>query len=232
MFIFPSKPLTVGAITDEKALASDFDQSSCDVIELRLDALGAGSKVVDFCERHHGQIPLLMTARDPSEGGVKEQTLDERLAMQQALLPFASAIDVELANQILYEELLLEAKRLGIALVLSSHNFVSFDHIATIETFANSRAAGAQVAKAAVMLKDAVDLTLFESLALDLAGSQFSLMGMGFYGPASRILAAQHGSILNYGYLGKEPTAPGQWPAKLLKEAIAACPRIPSSQND
>lgn len=231
MFVFPSKPLTVGAITDDKALARNFDECYCDVIELRLDALGSGPEVVAFCERHHHKVPLLMTARDPAEGGTNERSFSDRLAMLEALLPFASAIDVEFANHREYAGLITEASERGIALVLSSHNFNSFDHIATIEMLANSHAAGAQIAKAAVTLKDAVDLTLFESLALDLAGTQFSLMGMGFYGPASRILAAQHCSILNYGYLGDEPTAPGQWPAKLLKEAIAVCPSIPSAQG-
>ena len=48
-----------------------------------------------------------------------------------------------------------------------------------------------------------------------------SMMGMGELAPASRLLYAQHGSLLNYGYLGEEPTAPGQWPAILLKEAIS-----------
>lgn len=231
MFVFPSKPLTVGAITDDKALALDFDESSCEVIELRLDALGAGPDLLAFCERHHDKLPLLMTARDPAEGGTNERSFSERLALLEAVLPFASAIDIEFANHLQFEGFITKANERGVALVLSSHNFESFDHIATIEMLANSHAAGAQIAKAAVTLKDAVDLTLFESLALDLAGTQFSLMGMGFYGPASRILAAQHCSILNYGYLGDQPTAPGQWPAKLLKEAIAICPSIPSGER-
>ena len=46
-------------------------------------------------------------------------------------------------------------------------------------------------------------------------------MGMGPLAPASRLLAAQCGSLLNYGYLGTGSTAPGQWPARLLKEALA-----------
>jgi 3-dehydroquinate dehydratase-1 len=53
-----------------------------------------------------------------------------------------------------------------------------------------------------------------------------SVMGMGPLGPVSRLLYAQHGSLLNYGYLGDQATAPGQWPAKLLKEAIAAVESI------
>ncbi len=44
---------------------------------------------------------------------------------------------------------------------------------------------------------------------------------MGPLAAVSRLLCAQCGSVLNYGYLGKEATAPGQWAAGALKEAIA-----------
>jgi len=229
MLTFSSAPLTVGAITDSSALSSDFDSSSCDLIELRLDALGAETDVTDFCLRHHGKIPLLMTARDPKEGGLGTLTHQERITLLETTLPYASAIDIEIANYEIFQDLITQAQKDNIALVSSSHDFKSFDHVTTIEKIAKAQDAGAQVAKAAVTLQDAVDLTLFESLAADLSGTRFSLMGMGFYGPASRILAAQHGSILNYGYLGDEPTAPGQWPAKLLKDALSFAPQIPSN---
>ena len=226
MLTFASQPLTVGAITDEKALAKTFCKKSADVIELRLDSLGSGSAVCDFAERHHQEIPLLITARDPQEGGLNACDLANRQDLLQALLPFASALDVELANVELYQPLLEGARQKGIKLVLSSHNFGGFDHVATIETLARAQALGADVAKAAVTLKDPLDLTLFESLLADMGDASFSLMGMGAYGPASRILAAQHGSLLNYGYLGAEATAPGQWPAPLLKQVIANSPAM------
>jgi hypothetical protein len=38
-------------------------------------------------------------------------------------------------------------------------------------------------------------------------------------------LCAQCGSVLNYGYLGDEPTAPGQWDAGSLKRAITRLPK-------
>jgi 3-dehydroquinate dehydratase len=46
-------------------------------------------------------------------------------------------------------------------------------------------------------------------------------MGMGPLAPVSRLLCAQSGSLLNYGYLGTTATAPGQWDAALLRQAIA-----------
>ena len=226
MLTFSSQPLTVGAITDEKALAHTFPSESADLIELRLDALGAGPKVVEFAKRHHDSIPLLITARDPIEGGLNSLSFDDRFSHLQSLLPFASAIDIELANVAPFSNLLAEAKSHNVKIVLSNHDFIGFDHMVTIETIARAQASGADVAKVAVTLKDPIDLTLFESLLADMSGSSFSLMGMGPYGPVSRILAAQHGSLLNYGFLGDEPTAPGQWPARLLKEVLAATPPI------
>ena len=226
MLTLSSKPLTVGAITDEKALALTFDLQSADLFELRLDALGSGSQVIDFAERHHVTTPLLMTARDPAEGGLNSLSHEERASHLHSLLPYASAIDVELANVGAFADLLTEAKSRNIKIVLSNHDFLSFDHLGTIEKIAQAQASGADIAKAAVTLADPVDLTLFESLLADMSGAPFSLMGMGPYGPVSRILAAQHGSLLNYGFLGNEPTAPGQWPARLLKEVLAATPPI------
>ncbi|MGJ8726117.1 MAG: type I 3-dehydroquinate dehydratase [Roseibacillus sp.] len=226
MLTFSSLPLTVGAITDEKALTNTFGPESADLIELRLDALGAGQNVIEFAKRHSKSIPLLITARDPSEGGLNSLSHEERASLLQSLLPFAAAIDVEFANADSFSSLLTEAKSQDIKIVLSNHDFIGFDHMTTIDTIARAQASGADVAKAAVTVKDPVDLTLFESLLADMSGSPFSLMGMGPYGPVSRILAAQHGSLLNYGFLGAEPTAPGQWPAPLLKQVLAATPPI------
>jgi 3-dehydroquinate dehydratase-1 len=50
---------------------------------------------------------------------------------------------------------------------------------------------------------------------------QLSVMGMGPLGAAARPLMAKAGSLLNYGFLGSTPTAPNQWPASLLRNALA-----------
>lgn len=224
VFSFLSKPSVVGAITDSNALLSDFDSADCDCIELRLDRLGNGAEVIAFCERHQSRLPLLLTARDSAQGGLGEHTALQREALLRSLLSYASAIDVEFSNFERFSSLLSEARRSYIAIVGSSHDFEGFDETETHRMIQAAQAAGTTVAKAAVMLRDARDFARFEALSSQLTGSQFSLMGMGPYGPASRLLAAQHGSLLNYGYLGEQATAPGQWPAALLKQVIAATP--------
>ncbi|MBK1834827.1 type I 3-dehydroquinate dehydratase [Roseibacillus ishigakijimensis] len=224
MFTISTQALTVGAITDAAALEHNYSLQDTDLIELRLDALGAGEEVIDFARRHSPALPLLITARAPEEGGLGQHDLTSRLHLLRSLLPFASLIDIETANHELYQDLLEEAAAREVATVFSYHDFEEFDHLETIETLARAQALGATIAKAAVTVRDPLELTLFESLLAEMEGVPFSLMGMGKYGPASRLLAAQHGSVLNYGYLGAQATAPGQWPAPLLKQVLGATP--------
>jgi 3-dehydroquinate dehydratase-1 len=51
-------------------------------------------------------------------------------------------------------------------------------------------------------------------------------MGMGRFAAVSRLLCAQCGSVLNYGFLGTTPTAPGQWPAAQLKNLLSQLPPL------
>ena len=80
--------------------------------------------------------------------------------------------------------------------------------------------AGADIAKCAFTLEAPSDFQRIAE-ALEDAPLPLSIMGMGTLAPASRLFATHLGSILNYGYLGESATAPGQWPANLLREAIS-----------
>jgi len=220
------RPLAVGAITDPEALSQSFTNDDCDLIELRLDALHESPLLQTFCESHSKHIPLLITARDPTEGGLNSLPLTTRTRLLTEYLPFAAAIDLELANHQAYQKLISQSKRAEVSIILSSHNFDSFEYSQTREHLTAAQSAGADISKAAAALADPVDLTLFESLCAEFSAQPTAIMGMGPLGPASRLLAIQHHSVLNYGYLGNQPTAPGQWPAKLLKEIIAHTPRF------
>ena len=81
---------------------------------------------------------------------------------------------------------------------------------------------GAACFKAAVRLHQLDDVARLGELLAEVELVPLSLMGMGPLAPVSRLLCAQFGSVLNYGYLGDAPTAPGQWSAELLKAAIHA----------
>ena len=81
--------------------------------------------------------------------------------------------------------------------------------------------------KAAAMLHSPADVSELAAFQLADHGLPVSTMGMGPLAPVSRLLCAQCGSVLNYGYLGSSPTAPGQWDAAFLKQAIARLSSFP-----
>ena len=168
-------------------------------------------------------MPLLFTARRASEGGGGDLDADARMQLLRSILDDASLIDIEVASIPEMQPLLDELSAAGIPWIGSFHNFVEApDANALSAQRMAARNAGAAGFKAAVELGWNMDLlgplSLFLRQSTDFP---VSLMGMGPLAPVSRVLFGQLGSVLNYGYLGNTPTAPGQWSARQLKEAIA-----------
>ncbi len=75
-------------------------------------------------------------------------------------------------------------------------------------------------------LAGAVDLARLAEFQLADHGLPVATMGMGPLAAVSRLLCAQCGSVLNYGHLGITATAPGQWDAALLQQALARLPLL------
>lgn len=223
----PGIPLVVGSFGDPASLTStsvDLVRESCDVVEIRLDLLPSESTSSgSFLWSRYEGIPLLFTARRASEGGAGELDAEARMGLLRAVIGDASLIDIEVASIAEMQPLIDDLAAAGIPWIGSFHDFSKApptDLLAAKRMAA--RNAGAAGFKAAVELGWEMDQ--LAPLALFLRQSPdypISLMGMGPLAPVSRILFAQLGSVLNYGYLGETPTAPGQWSARQLKEAIA-----------
>ena len=219
----PESPLVVGSVASLNHLACLQPvelPSQCDILEIRLDGMTGHQEALDLELDRFKDFPLLFTARSAAEGGAAVLSLEERSDLLMSVADRATWIDVELAS---YDDLAKTIHRIrsrNVGLILSYHNFE-----ATPEEFDMQRLINlseeADIVKIAVYHKSVKDFPLCTSL-LKRNSHPMAVMGMGPLAPVSRLLYAQHGSLLNYGYLGSEPTAPGQWPAKLLKEAIAA----------
>lgn len=207
-------PLTVGAVAGREALA--VTPVGCDVVELRLDSLGSGPEMHNFAR--NSPLPLLITARGSAEGGQSDWSLEERAAAYRSLLPFATFIDIELRDFNALEEVIKEAREAGVIIVGSFHDF---EKTPSIESLLERIDSLADLHKFALMVRSPDDVAGQLELASKLSGTPFAVMGMGPLGAAARPLMAKAGSLLNYGYLGSTPTAPNQWPAELLKRAIA-----------
>jgi len=219
-----SRPQIVGSIHALDQLPpSNKIQEYCDIVEFRLDALAKESAqaVESAIQLVAEELPVLITARCPSEGGMHNLTSSQRASLYQRFSKHASLFDTEIASTTEMSEVIELLKSDGLQLILSAHDFQRTpapSHIREQIDLAHHR--GADIAKFAVFHQSLTDLHSMAHLMQDCFQTPVALMGMGDLAPVSRVLLAQLGSVLNYGYLGNEPTAPGQWPAKLLKEAI------------
>ena len=220
----PRQPRVVGSIGTSASLA-EVDagevRSACDIVEIRLDLLDR--EAIDRRSwRRFGDMPLLFTARCETEGGAPGLDADERIRRLRAALDEASIVDIELASADTMQLLIDDLAARDIPWLASFHDFTGTPGIDELESRQQAaRQAGASGFKAAVDL--GWEANRLGPLALFLSGGgdfPVSLMGMGPLASASRLLFAQLGSVLNYGYLGDTPTAPGQWSARQLKEAI------------
>ncbi len=195
----------------------------CDLAEIRLDLIAEPSGGVDSSawESLRG-VPLLFTARRAEEGGSGHLDAAARIALLETALNDAACIDIEVASIPETGWLLENLRSRGIPWIASFHDFAKLPETTVlVDAARHALEAGAAVFKAAAMLRAPADMARLADFQLADHGLPVATMGMGPLAPVSRLLCAQCGSVLNYGYLGETPTAPGQWDAALLKQAIA-----------
>ncbi len=221
------QPLVVGVPPHRPALEAFLQQTpatqkdTCDLLELRLDQLGVEPD--DLLEQLAAiDLPLLVTARHPEEGG--QGGLDA-MARESLLRPFigrAAVMDIELRSLVELRDLARAAQAAGTAVLGSFHDFERTPPEEVLEgAAAMAEAAGADAVKLATFLNGPEDLARLVVFASRPRRLRVIVMGMGTLGPVSRLTLAKCGSLLNYGYIGSEGNAPGQWPAARLKAVLA-----------
>ena len=218
-----TEPLVVGAVSDAATLlnlaAQPAEAAFCDILELRLDSI---SLPMEELVNHAKKLtrPLLITARDPEEGGKGNLDLIQRTALLTAMLPHATLMDVELRNAPEMLTLIRKAQSQRVLVLASFHDFNSTpgeDVLRGAVDFGLQFKLDA--VKLATQLRTPDDLSLLLRVLTAEKRLPLSVMGMGPLGRVSRLLLAKCGSVLNYGYVGTA-NAPGQWPAAKLKELI------------
>ncbi len=207
----------VAAVTAAGAMAE------CDLVEIRLDLLAVGGGATARSQwAHLAGVPLLFTARCRAEGGALELTARQRAELLLTAMDDAAVLDLEVASIAAMPDLIATAAERGVPWIGSFHDFEKLPETAVLEEAAQrARAAGAAAFKVAAHLHNPADVARLAEFQGSDQGLPLASMGMGPLAPVSRLLCAQCGSVLNYGYLGETPTAPGQWDAALLKLAIA-----------
>ncbi|MBM3863663.1 MAG: type I 3-dehydroquinate dehydratase [Verrucomicrobia bacterium] len=226
------RPWIVGCPGDAAALrgldAARLD-AACDFVEIRLDL--PGILAADWSALH--AFPKGYTARSASEGGVRPLSAAERTALLREVLEVADWIDLEVAELDAMAPLVGMLRARNLPWIGSFHDFSKLPDDARLDHAARlARDAGAAVFKLAAWLQNPEDLARLARFQSRDHGIPVATMGMGPLGPVSRLLCAQFGSHLAYGRLGATPTAPGQWDAVLLKQAVGALEPVATNPID
>src|SRR5260370_34926550 len=191
-----------------------------DLFELRLDCL---LRIVDQLERKMSILgsPIIITARDPREGGAHNLSLRQRRDLFLRFLPYAKYVDVELRSARAFGSLLTRARKQTVRRILSFHNFKSSPSPRSLRAKAAlAKAFGADIFKVATRTDRLAELARLVDFVMDRdVGLSVSAMGIGKLGAISRLLLARGGSVLNYASLHR-PQIEGQLSIELLRSAL------------
>jgi len=216
------RPLLVGVIASPADLRFALAMGQPpDVFELRLDCL---CEIASQLERKMSKLsaPIIITARDPREGGANNLSLNKRRELLLRFLPHAKYLDVELGSARAFKPLLAEARKRNVRVILSFHDFESTPSSRSLRAKAGrAKALGADIFKVATLTNKPADLArLVDFLSDEDIDIPLSAMGIGKLGAISRLLLARCGSVLNYGSL-QQTLVEGQLPIAVLRSAIS-----------
>jgi 3-dehydroquinate dehydratase I len=187
-----------------------------DLFELRLDHLaGVADEVEGALPRL--RRPLIITARDPHEGGANKLRRQQRRDLLARFLNHADYIDVELRLASALLPSFGFAK--NVRRIISFHNFKSTPSAQILAAKAReARSHGADIFKVATRTDTPMEvgrlLEFMISSRLDLA---LAVMGIGKLGAISRVLLARAGSALIYASVGATTDVEGQMSLEQLR---------------
>ena len=192
---------------------------------LRLDAVEVRFDSIDPAPGRLAALrqPIIATVRRFDEGGSRSLPASQRAAVYLANLRWAAALDIELRSVRPLASVLEAARSEAKMVILSFHNFAETPSSSRLRRVCeDAKRAGADIVKIATQASTAGEISRLLAL-LDQPVMPTAVMAMGPLGRASRLLFAQAGSVLNYGWLGR-PQVAGQWGAreflKLLERAV------------
>ena len=206
------RPRVVGVIASgadlERALRM---RRPPDLFELRLDRLpGMADEVEKILPRL--RTPLIITARDPLEGGANKLRLRQRRDLLARFLNHADYIDVELRSARALRALLVIAKTKNVRRIISFHDFKSTPSARLLDGKAhNAKKFCADIFKVATRTDTAMELgRLLEFMTSSRCNVALAVMGIGKLGAISRILLARTGSVLIYASVAGVTDVEGQ----------------------
>ena len=227
----PLVAATVEALVEETTAVAE---KQPDLLEWRVDffqGIADTDQVLEAAWRIRQAapgIPLLFTRRSRREGGqpidlAEEQVLELYHAVCKSGL--IALIDYEMGNEAEHVARVHNmARRSGVKLVLSYHNFQETPPAAElVRRFAQAEELGADVGKVAVMPQKLDDvLTLLQATLQSSRERSIPIisMSMAGWGALSRLCGGVFGSALTFA-VGASSSAPGQMPIEDVRSGIA-----------
>jgi 3-dehydroquinate dehydratase-1 len=189
-----------------------------DLFELRLDRLAG---MTDEVERTLPKLrrPLIITARDPREGGANKLRLLQRRDLLRRFLNHAYYIDVELRSARALQVLLANAKTKKVRQIVSFHDFKSTPSARILAAKARqARSHGADIFKVATRTDTPMELgRLLEFMTNSRLNLSIAVMGIGKLGSISRVLLTRAGSVLIYASIAAASDVEGQMSLEQLR---------------
>lgn len=232
----PKICVPIVADTGEEVLkeAEHIVHTQADLVEWRVDWLqGAGlqsiEKVLARLREVLGEIPLLFTFRTQKEGGQRNISTGEYLALNEAAARSGKVdlIDAELfLGEATVKSLIDTAHSCGVKVIASNHDFEKTPkRQEMIERLCAMQRLGADILKIAVMPRSRADvlelLAATEEMHRCYAERPLVTMSMGGDGAISRICGEAFGSAVTFGAAGKA-SAPGQLQVEELAKVLFA----------
>ena len=154
-----------------------------DFFELRLDAL---VRHLDEIETTKFPAPLILTARDPREGGVNNLATRARRDLLLRFLPHAHTIDIELRSARAFLSILDLARTRKIRRLISFHSFHDTPSVLRLHEKAGAaQEFGADIFKVATRTDTSAQLKRLLDF-YDSARMPVAAMGLGRFGRAAR----------------------------------------------
>lgn len=221
-------------INEKEILASakEIVAAKPDLMEWRIDYYTDGikdhDKLVETARKLRsvvGELPILVTFRTKSEGGVLELNEQGYFALLETVIEqrLGDAIDIELFHdEAEIKSMLKMAHNYGLVVIMSNHDFEKVPAKDVIEFRLNKMASlGADVPKLACMPHSAQDVLTLLAATNEVHNeidNPLITMAMGDIGKVTRIAGQVFGSSLSFGTVGKA-SAPGQLSIEDLRNA-------------
>lgn len=199
-----AKPKIAGVIFSR----ADFDcalrmRHPPDLFELRLDALGAATGAIHSRLEKLG-AGLIITARDPREGGANQLSARKRRELLLSFLSRAAWVDIELRSAAAMAPVFQAARKNNVRTILSFHDFRGTPSTTRLDELARqAHSFGADFFKVALRTDTPAQLDrLLEFFERHRSSAKVVAMGIGRLGRRSRLELARRGCLLNYAHLG------------------------------